>query len=255
MPLLNLYLWTTPDEDAGRQTCRIHPSAGEVRATRLRGGLVRMRRGVAALATALVLAGCQSETEPAPPPPSEDALTTTDAPAEDTAPATSPPPDDVEETSAEPTTEAPETTEDSGPPEFPVEAQEDSESGAEAFALHYIDMINYTSRYPEVGLLGALSSDGCASCRNREDSVAYSSEHGERMERDLFAVIESVPLHSPADSSAIVRVGVQQIAQDVFDEDDSVVDTIDDREATLVFELAWSGEWLVDEVTVDVGRQ
>ena len=195
----------------------------------------------ATCAVALILAGCQGGTEPAAPPTSQDALTTTDA-----APTTAMS-DDVEATS-EAIGDADATTEAGGPPELPDEATEDSESGAEAFALHYVDMINYTSRHPEVGLLEPLAAEGCKSCANHEDSVAYSEEHKERLSADLFEVFESIALHNPTESKATVRVAVSQVGQDVLGEDNKVVDQIQDREATMVFTMTWRDGWLVDEI-------
>lgn len=205
---------------------------------------------VASCAAALVLAGCQGSSEPSPPPTSQDALTTTD-----TAPTTAAPPDDVEVTSSAPEEDAAETTGASGPPEMPDEAKEDSESGAEAFALHYVDLINYTSRHPEVGLLASVSSESCSSCSNRESSVSYSAEHGEQMKEDLFIVGDSVSLHDPSASTAMVRIDVEQVGQDVVNGDGDVVDTITKQHATLVFDLSWSNRWSVDEIRVDVGKQ
>src|SRR5690606_1136375 len=103
--------------------------------------------------------------------------------------------------------------------ELPEEANEDSESGAEAFALHYVDMINYTSRHPEVGLLEPLAAEGCKSCANHEDSVEYMVEHGETMEEDGLEVLDSVSLHEPANSVATVRIRTLQVEQSVLGPD------------------------------------
>nr|WP_306239254.1 DUF6318 family protein [Ornithinimicrobium cryptoxanthini] len=177
-------------------------------------------------------------------------MTTTDP-----APTTAAPPDDVEETSSSPAGDATETTEASGPPQMPDEAKEDSESGAEAFALHYVDLINYTSRHPEVGLLEPLGADGCKSCVNHEDSVAYSQQHQETLAKDLFLVAESISLHNPSASTATVRVAVEQIGQDVTDGAGDVVDRIESRTATMVFTLTWTDAWQVDEIQVQLEGQ
>lgn len=214
-----------------------------------------MKHQLTALVAAVaVLSSCSGGGDPADPPTSQDSLTTTsDATTSDVATTTAPP-DDTEETSA-PADDVTATTEAGGAPEMPEEAKEDSESGAEAFALHYVDLINYTSKHPEVGLLGPLGADDCGSCQNRESSVAYSLEHGERMMKDLFTVGDSVSLHDPAGSSALVRVNVTQVGQDVIADGGEVVDTIEDRQATLVFDLTWSDGWNIQEIQVDSGKQ
>lgn len=107
---------------------------------------------------------------------------------------------------------------------------------------------NYTSRHPKVGLLEPLGADGCKSCANHEDSVEYSAAHEESLTTDLFAVSESVSLHNPTDSTATVRVAVDQIGQDVVGNGGDVVDTLPDREATMVFTLQWDDRWLVTEI-------
>lgn len=216
-----------------------------------------MRRAAAAVGIVLLLTGCDSGAEPSPPPPSEDALTTTTEPVDDPVPTTSPPPDDVEETTAPPPLDTSESTavDDSGPPELPDEAQEDSESGAEAFALHYIDIINYTGRYPEVGLLEPLAAEGCLSCSNHEDAVAYMVDHGESVELDGLEVGEVAPLHKPGEGLARVRVPTSQAAQPVLGNDGEIVDNVPAMDATLVLDLVWNDGWLVSEIRVDLGQR
>lgn len=200
-----------------------------------------------ALVLAVLLVGCQGDPEPADPPTSQDALTTTDA-----APTTdAPPSDDVSETSAAPDDVAV-TTDAGGPPTLPDEARENTEAGAEAFALHYLAVVNFTSRTPTPGLIEKLSAGGCLSCENRANSVRYSADNHEHTERDLFDVNDSVALYDPGRSTAVVRVDVQQIAQDVFSAEGDVVDTIDEQSATLVFDLAWDAGWSVTEIQVDL---
>ncbi|WP_109472952.1 DUF6318 family protein [Ornithinimicrobium cavernae] len=211
-----------------------------------------MKKTLLALAALTgLLAGCQGSAAPADPPASQDALTTdTEPTTADAEPSTGGPPDDVEDTSAPPETEA------EGPPELPEEAKEDSEAGAEAFALHYIEMINYTGRYPEVGLLEPFASETCKSCANHEDSVAYMVEHGETMEKDGLDVGTSVSLHQPADSEALVRVPITQVPQPVLGPEQEITDEIDKIDATMVFDLEWQQDhWIIREITIDMGKQ
>nr|WP_281496938.1 DUF6318 family protein [Ornithinimicrobium sp. F0845] len=200
------------------------------------------------VAVAALLAGCQGNAEPADPPTSQDALTTTSDPEPTTQ---APPPDDVDETSSPPD-DVVETTDAGGPPTLPDEAKEDSEAGAEAFALHYIELINYTSRHPEVGLLEPLATDNCEACENHEASVAYSAEHKETIAQNLFEVSDSVSLHNPTDSVANIRVEVAQVGQDVVDQDGQVVDRLGDHLATMSFSLVWDGGWKVEDLRAEL---
>src|SRR5699024_9865753 len=195
----------------------------------------------AIVATAALLAGCQDTAEPADPPSDEEMGTSDAAPTTaDAAPETQAPPDDVQQTSEAPEQAAPEPD---GPPEMPEVAREDSEAGAEAFALHYVDLINYTGKYPEIGILEPLSADSCESCTNHEDSVSYSAKHHETLRGNIFAISDSVALHDPTNSVADVRLQVTQLSQDVLDADGNVVDTIEEKDATMVLGLTWDQEW------------
>lgn len=202
------------------------------------------------LAVAALAAGCSGGEEPADPPTSDAALTTSEAtPVADPAPTTETP-DDVSQTSAAP--DVSETTVDSGPPELPPEAQEDSEAGAAAFAEHYIDMINYTSKYPEVGLLDKLSSENCEVCANFEDTVATSVETGEVSMKNIFEISETVSLYRAAESAADVRVTTHQNEQDIINTGGEAVEHIEPAEGVLAFSMSWNHAWTVDDLRIEV---
>ena len=114
----------------------------------------------------LSLSACSDDPEPADVPTPTDSLTTdaesetgpeTQSPTSDdvsatSEPATNSPPDDETTTTSPPDDEAT-TSQAAGIPELPDEATEDSEAGAEAFALHYMELINATGLEPETGVL------------------------------------------------------------------------------------------------------
>lgn len=199
-----------------------------------------MRTTVAAAVAALALglAGCSDSGQPSPPP-TPDQPTTTSSPA-DTAPTTE---------AAPPTTESPSETAST---DLPPEATEDSEAGAEAFALHYIYLINQTGKRPEVGVLEPLGADGCKSCQNHEESVTYAAEHGQTLQGDTFEIDQSSALYYPEGQSAVVRVDVTQPEQHYFQDGEPTDRKLDAARATLVFRLVWDDGWLVQEITVDV---
>ena len=216
------------------------------------------------LVVGLSLSACNSEPEPADVPTPTDSLTTdtesetgpeTQSPTSDdvsatSEPATNSPPDDDTTTTSPPDDEAT-TSRAAGIPELPDEAMEDSEAGAEAFALHYIDLINATGIEPETGVLETLGADGCESCDNYEETITRSAEEGEFLRGDIFDVGETVSLHSPSDSTANVRVAINQIEQDTYDADGEVVTNVPADSTTLVFSLSYQDGWLVNEVRAE----
>lgn len=203
----------------------------------------------AALGLAL-LAGCDNSAEPSPPPSSEDALTTATA-----APAT--PSDEVEVTTeAAPTTQAPAeteietaTAEPQGAPEMPEAATEQTKEGAEAFALHYLDVVNYTGMNPEVGLLEPLGADTCQSCDNHEESVVYGVDNGDYLLQDTFTL--GPPETVFTGEGARVSVPATQEEQDFYRGGEPIDRSVEHAEGTLVVRVVWQDGWLVNEITVE----
>ncbi|WP_151524221.1 DUF6318 family protein [Serinicoccus kebangsaanensis] len=194
---------------------------------------------VAAVAGLVLLAGCDNSTEPSPPPTSEASLTTvTEEPAQTTTEA-------PEETSEEPTEEP---TAD-GPPELPDEATEQTEAGAVAFAMHYLRLINYTGKSPETGLLEPLAAEGCESCVNHEESVAYGVENGDYLEQDTFQIGDPETIFTG--DGARVAVPVEQVEQPYLRDGEPTDRTLPQASATLVVRAQWSDGWLVESITVD----
>ncbi len=146
------------------------------------------RMSVMAVSILLGSVAACSTTEPSPPPTAEDSLTDR---AEASATAT---PDDAEQTSAAPT----DAGEDPGIPELPEAATEDTEDGAEAFVQYYVDLLNYTGRVPQSGLLEPYGQPGCATCDVLEKETSELEDAGDRYKIDSLAVdsIEALPFES-----------------------------------------------------------
>ncbi|WP_298885631.1 DUF6318 family protein [uncultured Serinicoccus sp.] len=194
---------------------------------------------IAAAASLVLLPACTEQSEPSPMPTSEDALTTATEEPEDVA-VTSEPVETEEETS-EPAAE--------GPPEMPAEAEEQTEAGAEAFVLHYIDLINFTGRFPQVGLLEDLSGDDCASCLNHEESVVYAVENGDYLAGDTFIPGEVQSLFM--DDSSRISVAVEQPGQHYLREGEPIGRELESEQATLVFRTTWAEGWQIEEITIE----
>lgn len=205
-----------------------------------------MRILAIAAATGLVLlAACDNQTDPAAPPTTQDALTTST-----TTPA--PTPDDVAltteaaPTTAEPTIEAP-VAED-GPPEMPAEAEEQTEAGAEAFALHYIDLLNYTAENPEPDLLDKLASDDCGTCGQFSSTVDDLVANEEKYTSALAEYLKSTAVHT--NETAVVSVNVDQPNLSVVDSTGEVLRTYPAAsDLAMEFHLVWmNSSWLVDKI-------
>jgi cytoskeletal protein RodZ len=215
------------------------------------------------LVVGLSLSACNSEPEPADVPTPTDSLTTdtesetgpeTTSPTSDemsttSEPATNSPPDDETTTTSPPDDEAT-TSQAAGIPELPDEATEDSEAGAEAFALHYIDLINATGIEPQTGVLEPLATDNCASCDNYEANVEFLASENLRNDGPAARVTETNSTF--LGQTTRVEVTVDQLEVDVIDERGEIESGYEEVQGVLlVFRLAYRDEWLVEEITVD----
>jgi cytoskeletal protein RodZ len=211
----------------------------------------------------LSLSACSDDPEPADVPTPTDSLTTdaesetgpeTQSPTSDemsttSEPATNSPPDDETTTTSPPDDEAT-TSQAAGIPELPDEATEDSEAGAEAFALHYMELINATGIEPETGVLEPLGADGCESCDNYEANVEFLASENLRNDGPAARVTETNSTF--LGQTTRVEVTVDQLEVDVIDERGEIESGYEEVQGVLlVFRLAYSDEWLVEEITVD----
>ena len=205
---------------------------------------------VAAVTGLTLLAGCDSSTEPAPPPPSQDALTTATA-----APAT--PSDEVEATTdAAPTSEAP-TSEDaavtsepvaSGVPEMPEEATEQTQEGALSFTEYFVEVVNYTGITPTPGLIAGISSEECDTCSNLEETVAYSADNSNFLKSDLWTVTGQPETLVFTEETALVRAPITQHELPVVDDTDREVDRTQEASYDMALDLVWRDGWVVRAV-------
>lgn len=197
-----------------------------------------MRTTVAAAVAALALglAGCSNSGQPSPPP-TPDQPTTTSSPA-DTAPTTE---------AAPPTTESPSETAST---DLPPEATEDSEAGAEAFARHYLDVLNALSQNPSTGELTKLSADACRTCANFEAAISGLQERGERTNGPVAEVKSATAVMIGQDAHA--TVSITQLGPETLAADGSTATPSASPESVdLVFRLEWTGTaWIVNEIQV-----
>ncbi|WP_010146169.1 DUF6318 family protein [Serinicoccus profundi] len=179
---------------------------------------------IAAAASLALLPACTEETEPSPMPTSEDSLTTATEEPEDEA-ATSEP----EETTEGPTTEEPDAE---GPPEMPAEAEEQTEGGAEAFAEHYIAVLNWAYMTGETELAESLSDPECTSCAGLiEEAGQYQTSSDYLVTEETQALLSS--------DGARVEASIEQLTGPGA------------GSADIVIRLTPSeSSWIVDEITL-----
>jgi hypothetical protein len=195
---------------------------------------VRTTVAAAVAALALGLAGCSDSGQPSPPP-TPDQPTTTSSPA-DTSPTTE----------AAPTTEAPSETASTN---LPPEATEDSEAGAEAFALHYIELINQTGQNPERGVLEPLADETCKTCKNFAGNVEYLITNGLHNDGPAARVHDARAVD--LGSTTNVEVTFDQLQVDVVDADGEVSHSYElEENVTFVFRLAYRDGWVIQEIRV-----
>ncbi len=78
----------------------------------------------------------------------------------------------------EPPEESPEPTPEVTAPALPELAEDDSPAGAEAFARHYIEVLNYTALTGDTALLEELSADDCSGCIKYIELYKSTYENG-----------------------------------------------------------------------------
>lgn len=145
----------------------------------------------------VVLAGCSDPQASPPPDPQEPVAATSQSP-EGTA--TSAPDDAVQTTSP-----VDADREDPGVPELPPEAMEDTEAGAEAFVQYYVDLLNYTGKFPQSGLLEPFSDEACATCEAFETEVIELDSRSEHYDSDALQPFAMTTIRFQGDSQVTVQ--------------------------------------------------
>lgn len=218
-----------------------------------------MRRSVLTVlvSSLAVVAACSGDTEPADPPTPTDSLTTVTAspPDTDTDTATETAPSSTAESPtespSESLTEPPTTSEAGGVPTMPEEAKEDTEAGAEAFALHYIDLINYTGMNPETGVLEPLATDDCASCDNFEEAVDRLITSDQHYSSPTMQVDDAFAVAMGNGARATVILG--QLPTQVVEGDDVIEESDGGERLTFVFSMVLrESGWLVEEIQLEI---
>ena len=209
---------------------------------------------VAAAFGVVLLAGCSGGPSSADPtdlpnvePSSSAPATSSDSPSPTTSPSPSSP------TS---TTKSAQPNGDAGAPGVPAAARKHTKTGAEAFARHYVAVINETGIHPATGKLEPLATEGCKSCHNYAGNVRYLVKHHEHNAGPAAEVQRTSSRSGPPGMRAWVLLN--QLPVRVLDRSGSVVRTEQRvNNVALVFDLGWEpgGGWRAKEIFVDRSGQ
>lgn len=176
-------------------------------------------------ALALVLTGCSDEDEPSGLP--SDAAT---PPATTSAP-----------TSAAPLT----------PPTAPATVNEQTDEGAKAAAMFFIEALEYFYNTGDPTVLQSASASECQSCGEVITSISGLYASGGHMTTDQY-VVSGVTLETDygQDAKAYRLHGVQP-KREQYDASGNVIDADEEMPLTVTVGLEWqSGHWLVAEFKV-----
>lgn len=203
---------------------------------------------------AVLLAGCSGGTSSADPtdlpnvePSSSAPATSSDSPSPTTSSRASSPAS---------TTKSAQPNGDAGAPGVPAAARKHTKAGAEAFARHYVDVINETGVHPKTGKLEPLATEGCKSCHNYAGNVSYLVKHDEHNAGPAAEVRRTSSRLAPPGMRAWVLLN--QLPVRVLDRSGNVVRTEQRvNDVALVFDLGWKpGEgWRAKEIFVDRSGQ
>jgi hypothetical protein len=116
-------------------------------------------------------------------------------------------------TVATPTPTAPTPTATPSPaptaPTLPAAARQDSPAGAEAFARHYVEVLDYASRSGQIQPLEDLGA--CGTCKARSRGIKEFFDAGGRVEGGELTIVRSEVIRF-VKSAALVNVTYNQAA-------------------------------------------
>ncbi|UER54227.1 hypothetical protein HJG43_06365 [Kineosporiaceae bacterium SCSIO 59966] len=128
----------------------------------------------------------------------------------------------------QPTATASETV--PAPPEMPAEAKEMTEAGADAFARHWFDVVEYAYATGNAEPLRALADPECEICNASIAEIESKTREGLHFEGVAIEVLTSAP--APKDSrGVIVTMSVQEVSSQVVTADGEVVEDVPGIEA------------------------
>lgn len=177
----------------------------------------------------LLLAGCNGSDDPSPSTTSSSSSTTATSSTTSTTSTTAP------------TAEAPVK------PEFPAEAEENTQAGAEAFVRYYWDAVNYAWTAPDDKILIDLAAADCEACDAIADTAANYVEGEERYSSNPLRV-DLVQWSTEVSGRVHVSTNITQLASTLVSADGTVIREIAEDKGSRPFVITWNQKWTVEEI-------
>ncbi|WP_137123117.1 DUF6318 family protein [Segeticoccus rhizosphaerae] len=210
-----------------------------------------------ALLGSALLTGCGGDEKPSPPPTGGGTVAggpTTAPPTSDPSGTTTSSDPTTSSTSKPPKSSKPPKTKspgEAGAPGVPKAARQHTSKGAEAFARHYIDVINRTGQHPSLQPLHRLAQSGCKSCASFESGVKYMVKHHEHQTGPVFRINKSQVIEDPDKRSVRVRVELSELPIRVVDDQGKTQRKSHPRDSYLEFMTIWTASgWRIDKIYV-----
>ncbi|HET6651516.1 MAG TPA: DUF6318 family protein [Nocardioides sp.] len=130
-------------------------------------------------------------------------------------------------------------------PTLPPEAEGTSPAAAKAFALHYVDLVNYASNTGDVSPLKRMRQRRCDVCRGIESGIATVYKDGGRLEGEGWTVTSAQVL--PVAGQGLVVALTIRIASERRYESGNSEPTVSKATKGLldVHMEPWHGTWTV----------
>ncbi|WP_462418886.1 DUF6318 family protein [Kytococcus sp. Marseille-QA3725] len=140
--------------------------------------------------------------------------------------------------------------EDPGLPKMPAVAKENSEAGAEAFALWYVETWAHLFEHPAAGILDEHSGDGCKTCGRWIKQFAEAESTGEHAASPAVRV-RDVDIRPLGDGKYEASVRFQQLSYDIVDRQGAVVQSMSPDGVTgFIPTLEYRDGWVVTDMPV-----
>ena len=197
-----------------------------------------------ALTAVFAVAGCTSNSAPAPGVSSTPPAASTTTSASTTSIAT---PTATRATSITSRPSTPPTD-----PNVPAAAKAQTTDGAIAFTQYFFDSVNTSWTKPEAGRLPALFTPTCSSCQNFENNAAKYVRENTRYNKTPLEILE-VSSHGPAveGPKQTVDAVIHQVAASIVDASGKSVSNAEEQRGIFVSDLVWQGDgWKLTSIKV-----
>lgn len=108
-----------------------------------------------------------------------------------------------------PTSASPSPSPTEAAPTLPAEANGTSPASAKAFALHYVNTVNYSMRTGDTPALIDIAAPRCSTCAAIIRQIDEVYEAGGRLEGDGWKPISITYFRTGGDTPALVAVGIE----------------------------------------------